>query len=384
MEKKFKVITIILFLIILFGTGIFTVLDGGQKYSVFEKRKLASFPKTNVQTVTKGKFQKGLDKFLNDHVLFRDGCVYTTTIVDRLMGRAEKANVYFGKDGYLIEKSEKVKPKDVKHNVDGLTEFVNMVGDSGMCENVKVVMIPSKEYVLTDKLPSYAQVSDENIKMKQYLWNKLSDKDTFVDLTKTLQKHKDEYIYYKTDHHWTSLGAKYGYQEIMNKMGNKPVKAIKSKVVCDDFLGTTYNKIHYAPQKDVITKYDIKTANGCRLMYVPEKGGAISDTIYDESALKKDDKYEYFMGGNYGEIKIHTGCKNGKTLVLIKDSFANCMIPFLTSNYENIVMVDLRYINDNVSDICAEVLDETGNIDSFVALFNEDKFMEDNHIDMMQ
>ena len=114
MEKKCKVITIALFLIILFGVGLFTVLNGGKKYSVFEKRDLAPFPKTNVKTITKAKFQSGLDNFLNDHVLLRDQCIYTTTMVDKLMGRAEKADVYFGKDGYLIEKSIKANPKKLK------------------------------------------------------------------------------------------------------------------------------------------------------------------------------------------------------------------------------------------------------------------------------
>ncbi|MBP5773428.1 MAG: hypothetical protein J6W35_05100, partial [Eubacterium sp.] len=89
MEKKFKIITIILFMVILCGVGLFTVLNGGKKYSVFEKRDLASFPRTNVKTITKAKFQSGLDSFLNDHVIFRDQCIYTTTIVDKMMGRAE-------------------------------------------------------------------------------------------------------------------------------------------------------------------------------------------------------------------------------------------------------------------------------------------------------
>ena len=198
MEKKFKVITIALFLIILFGVGIFTVLNGGKKYSVFEKRDLAPFPKTNVKTITKAKFQSGLDNFLNDHVVFRDQCIYATTMVDKLMGRAEKADVYFGKDGYLIEKSISAKPAKIKENVMYLSEFVNLAGKSFGNKNVKVVLIPNKENVLTDKMPKYAPISDDNIKMKSMLWDSLKDKKMIVDLTKGLQKHKDEYIYFDT------------------------------------------------------------------------------------------------------------------------------------------------------------------------------------------
>ena len=381
MEKKFKVITIILFAIILAGTGLFTVLGGGKKYSVFEKRELAKFPKTNVKTIANSKFQEGLDDFLNDHVVFRDECIYTTTMVDRSLGRAEKAGVYFGKDGYLIEKSEKHSLKDVKTNVDYLSEFINMVSESGMCENVKVAIIPSKIHVLTDKLPAYTYVPRDNEAMKKYLKGKLEDGSSFVDLTKPLKKHKDEYIYYKTDHHWTSLGAKYGYEALMDALDEKKLNGEKPEVMTDDFLGTTYNKIHYAPQKDLITKYDIKTAEKCDV--VIDKTGDISEMpgIYDKKALEKDDKYEYFLGGNYGGVRIHTGCKNGKTLVMIKDSFANSIIPFMTSNYENIVMIDLRYIN-SLDDTLSEL--EVEQMDTFMVLFNEDKFMEDNHLDLLQ
>ena len=373
MERKFKIITIVLFMVILCGVGLFTVLNGGKKYSVFEKRDLAKFPKTNVKTITKAKFQAGLDNFLNDHVVFRDQCIYLTTIVDKYMGRSEKGDVYFGKDGYLIEKSIAAKPAKIKENVKYLSTFVNMAAEGIGSKNVKVVLIPNKENVLTDKMPKYAPISDDNIKMKSQLWNSLKDKKMLVDLTKDLKKHKDEYIYYKTDHHWTSLGAKYGYEMMMDSLGQKKLQGEKPKVVTDDFLGTTYNKIHYAPQKDLITKYNIKTAEEASVEC--EEDSDITD-LYYEKALKQEDKYEYFMGGNFGVLKIHTGCTNGKTLVLIKDSFANCIVPFLTNNYENIVMVDPRYLGGSIMDSLSDI----GKIDTMVVLFNEEKFMNNTDL----
>ena len=379
MERKCKIITIALFMIILCGVGLFTVLGGGKKYSVFEKRELAPFPKTNVKTITKAKFQSGLDNFLNDHVVFRDQCIYTTTMVDKMMGRAEKADVYFGKDGYLIEKSIKATHKKIKENVDYLSTFVNMAADSMGSKNVKVVLIPNKENVLTDKMPKYAPVSDDNIKMKAMLWESLKDKKMLVDLTKPLQQHKDEYIYYKTDHHWTSLGAKYGFQEMMKSLKQKIHKRTP-KVVTDQFLGTTYNKIHYATQKDIITRYDEdeglpKDTCGVDTETTGEKR-ELKD-IYDKGALKREDKYEYFMGGNYGIASIHShNTTNGKTLVLIKDSFANCMVPFLTDNYEEIIMIDPRYLGGSIM----EALSNVEKIDTMIVLFNEEKFMNNTDL----
>lgn len=376
MERKFKIITIVLFMIILCGVGLFTVLGGSKKYSVFEKRELAPFPKTNVKTITKVKFQSGLDNFLNDHVVFRDQCIYTTTMVDKIMGRAEKAGVYFGKDGYLIEKPVEVKPKDMAANVKYLSNFVNMASKGVGSENVKVVLIPNKENVLTDKMPKYAPVSNENIKMKEMLWNALKDKNQIFDLTSSLQKHKDEYIYYKTDHHWTSLGAKYGYEAMMDAMGEKKLTGEKSKVVSDDFLGTTYNKLHFAPEKDLITKYDIKTVENVQVDCEDSEEIDNNDSLYYEKALSKEDKYEYFMGGNFGVLNVHTGCKNGKTLVLLKDSFANCIIPFLTNNYENIVMIDVRYLGSSIFD----ALGNLEKMDKMIVLFNDEKLMSNNNL----
>ena len=379
MEKKFKVITIVLFLIILFGVGIFTVLGGGKKYSEFEKRELAKFPKTNTKTIAKGKFQKGLDNFLNDHVVFRDECIYASTLVDKMMGRAEKAGVYFGKDGYLIEKNEQVYPKDVRENVKYLSDFTNALSERVGSKNIKIVFIPNKINVLTDKLPKYATVSNNNW-MKALLWEKLKDKSSLVDLTEQLLKHKDEYVYYKTDHHWTSLGAKYGYEAIMKSLGKKPYLKMKPEVVADDFLGTTYNKIHYAPQKDLITKYNVKNAT---YKVTIDESGELSHMkdIYVEDALKSADKYEYFMGGNYGGVKIHNPNAPKRTLVLFKDSFANCIIPFLTNNYSDIIMIDLRYVSS---------LDNTLNnlgfdkMDEVLFLFNEEKFMNNSHFWKLQ
>lgn len=363
-------------MIILCGVGLFTVLGGSKKYSVFEKRELAPFPKTNVKTITKVKFQSGLDNFLNDHVVFRDQCIYTTTMVDKIMGRAEKAGVYFGKDGYLIEKPVEVKPKDMAANVKYLSNFVNMASKGVGSENVKVVLIPNKENVLTDKMPKYAPVSNENIKMKEMLWNALKDKNQIFDLTSSLQKHKDEYIYYKTDHHWTSLGAKYGYEAMMDAMGEKKLTGEKSKVVSDDFLGTTYNKLHFAPEKDLITKYDIKTVENVQVDCEDSEEIDNNDSLYYEKALSKEDKYEYFMGGNFGVLNVHTGCKNGKTLVLLKDSFANCIIPFLTNNYENIVMIDVRYLGSSIFD----ALGNLEKMDKMIVLFNDEKLMSNNNL----
>lgn len=382
MEKKVKVLTIIIFLVILFAAGIFTILGGRKTYSEFEKRKLAAFPKVTKDTVLKGEFQKGLDDFLNDHVVFRDQCVTVSSLANKMIGKKEQNGVYMCKDGYLIEKYEDkdFDKKEIKENVRCLTRFVNMATDSIGNKNVKIALIPSKVNALQSKLPLYASTSKMNEYMKDMLKSKLKNQEVLIDLGDTLKEHSDEYIYYKTDHHWTSLGALYGYQTLMKSMDLEMCTVSSKTDVSTNFRGTTFNKIHYAPQKDIITKYDVDTAKNCELEYDISGDKELRDNIYDESALDTEDKYNYFLGGNYGVIKIHTDCTNGKSLVLIKDSFANCMIPYLTYNFENIVMVDLRYLNSSIFD----TLNEMEQIDSVVVLFNEEKFMQDSHLWLLE
>lgn len=378
MEKRIKGLTVIIFLVILFATGIFTLKGGKKAYSAFEKRKLVSFPKITKDTILEGEFQKGLDDFLNDHVVFRDQCVTINSLANIMLGQKEQNGVYFGDDGYLIEKydDQDFDKKDINENVRDLTRFVNMAADSIESENVRIALIPSKINALDSKLPLYASRSKMNEYMKNRLKMKLKHQEVLIDLGETLKDHSDEYIYYKTDHHWTGLGALYGYKALMKSMGMEACTVSSTTDVSRDFRGTTFNKIHFSVDEDVITKYEINTAENCELEYDISGDKENRSSIYDESALDTEDKYNYFLGGNYGVIKIHTGCKNGKSLVLIKDSFANCMVPYLTSNYENIVMLDLRYLNSSVFD----TLNEMEQIDSVVVLFNEEKFMQDSHL----
>ena len=236
MEKRIKVLTIIIFLIILFATGIFTVKGGKKTYSAFEKRKLASFPKITKNTVLDGKFQSGLDDFLNDHVLFRDQCITVSSLANKFLGQKEQNGVYYGDNGYLIEKYEDrdFDKKEINENVHYLSRFVNMAAGSIGSENIRIALIPSKVSVLKNKLPLYASSSKMNEYMKNRLENKLDDKNVLIDLSGTLKEHSEEYIYYKTDHHWTTLGAFYGYKTLMESMGMEACTVLSTTDVSEE------------------------------------------------------------------------------------------------------------------------------------------------------
>ena len=161
----------------------------------------------------------------------------------------------------------------------------------------------------------------------------------------------------KTDHHWTSAGAYYAYEKWCEDTGHKaaPVDALEKTVESDKFRGSLYSKILDAGSAyDEIWTYGPKDgvpfgSENC-LVTMDEKDE--TDSVYDRSKLKEKDKYAFFFGGNYGEVHVQNQAADeenkGRNVLVIKDSFANSFAPFLTQNYENIYMIDLRYYNGDL------------------------------------
>ena len=193
-----------------------------------------------------------------------------------------------------------------------------------------------------------------------------------IPLHEILKEHRDEYIYYRTDHHWTSLGAYYGYLEYCKDQNLVPVQLEELKAIhITNFYGTYYSK-HKGlfASADEIVYYDIPIDK----MIID---GQEASSLYDLDKVKTRDKYAMFMHGNPSLSIIDskkTEINEGKKLLIIKDSYANSMIPYLTYNYEEIYVVDLRYYGESVSDLIKK-----HEIDSVFILYNYDTLMTDNH-----
>ena len=196
---------------------------------------------------------------------------------------------------------------------------------------------------------------------------------TFIDATTNLENHKKEYIYYKTDHHWTPLGAFYAYQAWHNA-DDKDLDSYDIKEVSTDFLGSLYSKV--LNSNTAVDKIELiypKDQINYEVTYNfnPKK----SDTLYDFSKLKTKDQYQIFLGGNYPEITIHTSNNNNRSILLFKDSFANAFIPFLLNDYENIYIIDLRYFNKDINTYL-----EDKDIDEILFLYNLYNLSEDTSL----
>ena len=374
MIRIFKRLPCVIFMVLLLGLAGKEALSHQRTYSPVEKRELQTRPKISITKVLDGRFQKKYESYLRDQFPGRDHWVSFQTDMELFMGKNEIHNVYIGKNHYLLEHytEKEFDPQQISKNLQALEKFV---GKAKQNADVHVMMVPTKSWVLREKLPAFAPHYKEQ-KFYDALQQKLEKEDVLISVEPVLDAHKEEEIYYRTDHHWTTLGAWYAYEQYTKAVGGDLQRAQgkkKFRCISKDFYGTTYAKINYARQADKIEIYE--PADKLRVVY--NMGEKKTKTLYDVSFLKTADQYSVFTGGNQAVLEITGGKKNGKTLLLIKDSFANSILPFLAEDYEKLVVVDLRQLNVS-GDRLLEMFSPT----DILILYNSAQFAQDKEFEI--
>ena len=371
MIRIFKRLPGVIFMVLLLGLAGKEALSHQRTYSPVEKRELQTRPEISITKVLDGRFQKKYESYLRDQFPGRDHWVSFQTDMELFMGKNEIHNVYIGKNHYLLEHytEKEFDPQQISKNLQALEKFV---GKAKQNADVHVMMVPTKSWVLREKLPAFAPHYKEQ-KFYDALQQKLEKEDVLISVEPV---HKEEEIYYRTDHHWTTLGAWYAYEQYTKAVGGDLQRAQgkkKFRCISKDFYGTTYAKINYARQADKIEIYE--PADKLRVVY--NMGEKKTKTLYDVSFLKTADQYSVFTGGNQAVLEITGGIKNGKTLLLIKDSFANSILPFLAEDYEKLVVVDLRQLNVS-GDRLLEMFSPT----DILILYNSAQFAQDKEFEI--
>lgn len=374
MIRIFKRLPGVIFMVLLLGLAGKEALSHQRTYSPVEKRELQTRPEISITKVLDGRFQRKYESYLRDQFPGRDHWVSFQTDMELFMGKNEIHNVYIGKNHYLLEHYTKKEfdPQQISKNLQALEKFV---GKTKQNADVHVMMVPTKSWVLREKLPAFAPHYKEQ-KFYDALQQKLEKEDVLISVEPVLDAHKEEEIYYRTDHHWTTLGAWYAYEQYTKAVGGDLQRAQgkkKFRCISKDFYGTTYAKINYARQADKIEIYE--PADKLRVVY--NMGEKKTKTLYDFSFLKTADQYSVFTGGNQAVLEITGGIKNGKTLLLIKDSFANSILPFLAEDYEKLVVVDLRQLNVS-GDRLLEMFSPT----DILILYNSAQFAQDKEFEI--
>lgn len=378
--NKIKMAGIVLFCTILGMGGLIFYIVPQKEYSEMENRLLETKPEPVFEDILNGSYQEHYETYLNDQFYGRDQWVRMAAEMERLTGKKDINGVYIGKDGYLLEKfdASEYDQAQIRENIDFLSAFLNDALQQYGKERVLCMILPDKAGALPDKLPSFVEtnIAEEKDAIKR-LKNSLDEQDIFIDMQSELQKHQNEYIYYRTDHHWTTLGAYYAYCKWAELTGHQAGKLddYKREVVFNDFYGTTYNKVHIHVPMDEVELFHSPGEDGVTVNEDDED--VVSDSFYFPEAAKKGfNRYDVFFSKNTAKIQISTKAKTGRSLLVVKDSFANCFVPFLAGDYEEIIMIDCRYGRENVYD----VLKEHEEITDILVMYNIRKFMQDKNL----
>ena len=351
------------FCLLLAVSALIGLLMPDRYYSEREKRTLTQKPKFTVANFISGEFSDELEKYLTDQVPLRDGWVTMKTYMELAIGKRESVGVYICKDKYLMDKFTSYSKKQLVANAAALVDLQEKLAAEGISMNT--ILVPMAAQVLTDKLPAYAPVADYTA-ILQVLTD--AGVDT-TDVLSALAAHSSENIYYRTDHHWTSLGAYYAYCAWRGIEPN--VDEWTQEVLCDDFYGTTWNKVPLptVPAEEITAWY--KHINRS-VSY--NNGQYETDSIYERKYLSGSDQYAVFLNSNQAQTVIEGSGKSGK-LLLIKDSYGNTFSQFPVEDYAEVHVLDLRFFKGDVT----EYAKENGITDTLV-LYGTQSFVKDTRL----
>ncbi|MFM9278698.1 DHHW family protein [Paenibacillus jiagnxiensis] len=374
MDENDKISGKCLAVLLLLFTGVIAVLNWAapdRAFSEAENRMLKQLPHFSLNTLLSGDFTSDFEAYMSDQFVFRDLWIGVKTDMDRMLGKKESNGVYLGKEGYLIQKFVPPAEEDVEEKMDAIHAF----GAATPGLRKYVMIVPTAAAVHQDKLPKYADTGVEEAYLDR-IRRSLSPDIHFVDVFPALYAKREQPIFYKTDHHWTTQGAYTAYLELCKQMGLNPQKDEDFIVrqATGEFYGSLYSKSGFRHvQPDSIKLYRPKDQEKYTVMYVDE--GKTSNSLYAPEQLEKKDKYAVFLNGNHGLIRIETGQTNGKKLLVVKDSYANSFIPFLLKHFSEIDVVDLRYYDGDLT----AFVNEHG-IREMLLLYNASTFSEDPSI----
>ncbi len=343
-----KWVNLRLFLIFLLSAallGLLRLTGGTRTFSDQENRSLAQLPSFSLSAAADGSFFSGLDSWFSDQFPGRDGWISLHLTELRLLGSKQSGDVYLGRDGWLLSEPKTPDPAAVT----AVAEAVNRFAAAHNELQLYTMFVPGAASILSDRLPAGAPVRDQAADLRE-LEGRLDSRIRVLDSASPLRAAAEEYIYYKTDHHWTSDGAYRVFLANRAAMGLQEGLSYRRVLLSNSFQGTLSSRsgshsaadeiAAYLPEDDTVQYYVSYDGSPERVC-----------SVYNSAALEEKDQYTVFFGGNHGTVEIRTTIHNGRSLLVFKDSYANCFIQFLLPCYERIVLVDPRYYYGSMGQI---------------------------------
>lgn len=329
--------------LILFGLGVSIFILPSENFSQKENRYLATIAPPSAKNIVSGRFSSSLSSFYRDRFPAKDSFINLKALCEIGLLKMENNNIIFAKDGYLIPKNEYENLDIYEKNINSLTEVCEM--SAVLKKSCISAFAPRPIDVMRKKLPKlYAQ--------KDFTVKEITGAKT-VNLLPPLRAaaERGEYVWYRTDHHWTTHGAYLAYSELGALLGYAPYSKDFFEIECvtDEFFGSSYSSAGVLSAKpDSIDLYRYPSDGEYTVTVTESKD--TENGLYRREYLSKKDKYSIFLGGNYAEISIRSKTENREKLLVFKDSYANSLVPFLALHYD-LYLVDLRYFSGNTERI---------------------------------
>ncbi len=371
MSKKALWLQTIIFLCFI---GIFFILNliiPDRDFSQNENRVLQTLPKFSFEDLFEGKFTADFEDYVTDQFAFRDSWTALKARCELALGKDENKGIFLCEGERLIEAFDEADMDDFDFKLSSIDALAK-----NNSIPVYFALVPSAAEIYSDMLPTGAPNCSQ-LALIEYAYSSVSAAN--VDIYSALATHRDENIFYRTDHHWTTLGAYYGYTAIAEAMGFEPVDitSYTEEVVSTEFLGTTFSASGFAWVKpESISRY---VPQGDMVITNYPSGSPVEGTMYDESFLTAKDKYSYFYGGNTPLLKIETGKEGLPSLLIVRDSYMDSLSPYLTEHFSTIHIVDLRYNNASLKAYIAQ-----NNIDNILVCYSVPNFSTDGNIFLIE
>ena len=367
-----------IFLALVFGITIAGFFVPVKARSESENRALAQKPKFTLARLfakeDKEKFTTKYEAYLTDQFIGRDTWISVKTRTELLLGKTDINGVYFAEDDYLITRTDasSIDAEQEEKNIARLDAFIKKYSELLGDTNVYAMLVPTAADILADKLPPFTSEYDQ-----EALLDRVAAMlgDNFIDTREELMQHKNEYLYYKTDHHWTALGAYYAYRAWAQaqKIPVREQEDYKISTGSEEFYGTLYSKVNIQMPADTVLLYEDERSY--RVEY--DMDGKPQKSMFSMKRLSEKDKYMVYLDGNHAltQIQQQGQKKTEKKLLVIKDSYAHTFVPFLAQDYDEVIMVDFRYNKMPVSMII-----ENYGITDILVLYNATNFVHDDNL----
>lgn len=364
----------------LFFVGLFALdlITPDRAYSELENTTLSQRPSlSSFSADGLNKFFTAYTKYVKDQVAGRDNWVaLQSTVETKVMQKEQSDGILLGKEHMMFPRTYGLVSSETR------TLPKNTAALKALCQRypglVNVMLVPAASAVYPENVPAGAPLLDEDRYLDALSEAVQTAGGRFVDVRQTLADHKGEYIYYRTDHHWTSTGAYYAYQQLCTALGLTPFDpSAHTARTAEGFYGTHYSKARTPDaEPDTITYYDLPNALTIYTVTAPGQPAEGETTgLYDTDKLSVYDKYAMFLHGNNGLSRIKGDSTGHGRILVIKDSYANCFVPYLTANYADIDVVDFRNYNYGLDQLIAD-----NGYDQILVLYSFDSFKSDPYL----